>query len=247
MIHHHHPLTGMPSSPDSSPNRRRLSNSKSSLSSPLSSQTCFPSSSCNHSPSAAAFDLLILIIVLLSCTFLITSSFLHIFRSLSHLLLISASSIRHDPLPFLAGFILLLVSIIAALEISCYRACVWSRRCDNRRCRGLRKAMEFDVQLQTEDCIRFISSGSVSASAATAAWKEIDQLPWKGGQQGNNPDYECLRAELRQMAPPNGRAVLLFRSRCGCPIAKLEAWSHKRGRRHKKVTTSLTLESGGTQ
>lgn len=238
----------MPSSPDSSPNRRRLSNQnvnpKSNLSSP--SSHTFPSSSCTHSPSAP-FDLLILILVLLSSTFLITSSFLHIFRSLSHLLPISASSIRDDPLPFLAGFILFLVVIIAALEISCYRACVWSRRCENRRCRGLKKAMEFDVQLQTEDCIRFISSGSVSASAATAAWKEIDELPWKGGQQGNNPDYECLRAELRGMAPPNGRAVLLFRSRCGCPVAKLEAWSQKRGRRQKRVMANLPLESDSTR
>ncbi|ESQ50095.1 hypothetical protein EUTSA_v10002220mg, partial [Eutrema salsugineum] len=37
--------------------------------------------------------------------------------------------------------------------------------------------------------------------------KEIDWLLWKGGSK-NNPGYECLRAELRRMAPPNGRAVL---------------------------------------
>lgn len=109
--------------------------------------------------------------------------------------------------------------------------------------------MEFDVQIQTEDCIRFILSGCGSASSAAIAWKEIDALPWKGGQQGNNPDYECLRAELRRMAPPNGRAVLLFRSRCGCPLAKLEAWSQNRGRRHKKGSTAmkLALEGGVTR
>ncbi|CAN6680642.1 unnamed protein product [Malus baccata var. baccata] len=37
-----------------------------------------------------------------------------------------------------------------------------------------------------------------------------------------NPDYECLRTELRWMAQTNGRAVLLFRARCRCSVAKLE-------------------------
>ncbi|KAL6970365.1 hypothetical protein U1Q18_030064 [Sarracenia purpurea var. burkii] len=99
-----------------------------------------------------------------------------------------------------------------------------SRKCENPKCKGLKKAMEFDLQLQTEECVR----------SAAAAVREIDELPWKGGSEGN-PDYECLRAELRKMAPPNGRAVLLFRAKCGCPIAKLEGWGAKRGRRHKKA------------
>uniref|UniRef100_A0A6N2KNX2 Uncharacterized protein n=1 Tax=Salix viminalis TaxID=40686 RepID=A0A6N2KNX2_SALVM len=56
-----------------------------------------------------------------------------------------------------------------------------------------------------------------------------------------HPDYECLRAELRKMAPPNGRAILLFRAKCGCPVAKLEGWGLKRGRRHKKTSMSVEL------
>ncbi|KAK9288787.1 hypothetical protein L1049_017251 [Liquidambar formosana] len=92
--------------------------------------------------------------------------------------------------------------------------------------------MEFDLQLQTEECLRSGVSKEV-----------IDRLPWKGGTEGN-PDYECLRSELRKMAPPNGRAVLLFRARCGCPVAKLEGWGPKRGRRHKKGLPSLALNGG---
>ncbi|KAL0376553.1 UNVERIFIED_CONTAM: hypothetical protein Scaly_0772900 [Sesamum calycinum] len=86
--------------------------------------------------------------------------------------------------------------------------------------------MEFDLQLQGEDMLR-IGNGN-------KAVKDVDELPWKGGSE-DNPDYECLRAELRKMAPPNGRAVLLFRDKCGCPVSKLEGWGPKRGRRHKKV------------
>lgn len=81
--------------------------------------------------------------------------------------------------------------------------------------------MQFDLRLQTDDCVR---SGVAD---------DIDRLPWRGGSE-SNPDYECLRAELRRMAPASGRAVLLFRARCGCAVAKLEGWGPRRGRKHKK-------------
>ncbi|XP_023548175.1 uncharacterized protein At5g19025-like isoform X1 [Cucurbita pepo subsp. pepo] len=172
---------------------------------------------CKHSPSAT-LDLLILILVLFSGTFLVTSYFSYIFNSLSILLSHSAPQLPQFPFPFpfIAGFLLFFCVTIGVFEICCGAR---SRKCAKPGCKGLKKAMEFDLQLQTEECVK---NGS----------KEIDKLPWKGGNVAN-PDYECLRSELRKMAPPNGRAVLLFRARCGCPIAKLEGWGTKRGRRHK--------------
>lgn len=116
---------------------------------------------------------------------------------------------------------------IIGLEICCGNR---SRKCGKKGCKGLKKAMEFDLQLQTEEILRSGAKGV----------KEMDELPWKGGSE-TNPDYECLRTELRKMAPMNGRAVLLFRSKCGCPVAKLEGWGPKRGRRNKK---SLSLNHG---
>lgn len=95
----------------------------------------------------------------------------------------------------------------------------------------MKKALEFDLQLQTEDC------------AKSTAGDGVDKLPWKGGTE-SNPDYECLRAELRKMAPPNGRAILLFRAKCGCPVAKLEGWGPKRGRRHKKALANVATNGG---
>ncbi|KAF8387994.1 hypothetical protein HHK36_026660 [Tetracentron sinense] len=186
---------------------------------------------CKHSPSAT-LDILILILVLFSCTFLITSYFSYIFQSLSYILpplLISHSaSFRQSPFPYILGFLVFFTVSIVAAEICCsYR----SRKCGKLGCKGLKNAMEFDIQLQTEECLKSSS-------------KEIDKLPWKGGKEGN-PDYECLRSELRKMAPPNGRAVLLFRARCGCSVAKLEAWGSKRGRRHKKGLGKLAIDGGG--
>ncbi|KAF3457209.1 hypothetical protein FNV43_RR01866 [Rhamnella rubrinervis] len=171
---------------------------------------------CKHSPSAT-LDLLILILVLFSVTFLVTSYFSYVFNSLSLLLSRSTLHLHHLPIPYILGFFIFFAVAVVFLEFCCGAR---SRKCDKPGCKGLKKAMEFDLQLQSEECVK---TGS----------KEIDRLPWKGGSEGN-PDYECLRSELRKMAPPNGRAVLLFHARCGCPVAKLEGWGPKRGRRHKK-------------
>lgn len=180
---------------------------------------------CKHSPSAT-LDLLILILVLFSGAFLLSSYFSYLFHSLSLLLTpILSTHTASLSLPFvsyLLGCTLFFATTLISIEFCCGSR---SRKCEKPGCKGLKKALEFDLQLQSEDCVK---KGS----------KEIDCLPWKGGSEGN-PDYECLRAELRKMAPPNGRAVLLFRTRCGCPIAKLEGWGPKRGRRHKKTGASL--------
>ncbi|GAV60905.1 hypothetical protein CFOL_v3_04433 [Cephalotus follicularis] len=177
---------------------------------------------CKHSPSAT-LDLLILLLVLFSGSFLLTSYFSYIFHSLS--LLLSTTSITPLSLPYVLGF--LLSFVVAFLSLFCG---IRSRKCHKSGCKGLKKALEFDLQLQTEDCVKTAS-------------KEIDRLPWKGGSEGN-PDYECLRAELRKMAPPNGRAVLFFRASCGCPVAKLEGWGSKRGRRHKKALANVGVNGG---
>ncbi|KAL5157610.1 Uncharacterized protein HKD37_15G042281 [Glycine soja] len=164
---------------------------------------------CKHSPSAT-LDLLILLLVLFSGAFLLSSYLCYIFNSLSLLL-------PSVPLSYLLPFLLFFALSLATADFCCGAR---SRRCQRQGCKGLKKAMEFDLQIQ-----RFGSSVPSSA--------EIDKLPWKGGTEAN-PDYDCLRSELRKMAPPNGRALLLFRAPCGCPVAKLEASGPKKAKRHKR-------------
>ncbi|MED6155365.1 hypothetical protein PIB30_004379 [Stylosanthes scabra] len=184
--------------------------------------------SCKHSPSAT-LDLLILILVLFSGAFLLSSYFSYIFNSLSLLLAQSAPNLHQLPISWLLGFFAFFGISIVIVDFWCGAR---SRKCRAPGCKGLKKAMEFDLQLQTEENLR------------CGASDEIDRLPWKGGREGN-PDYECLRSELRKMAPANGRAVLLFRARCGCPIAKLEGWGPKKGKRHKKSLQSVTVNGKG--
>ncbi|ERN12374.1 hypothetical protein AMTR_s00025p00105600 [Amborella trichopoda] len=76
--------------------------------------------------------------------------------------------------------------------------------------------MGFDLLLQSEEKLKLSS--------------RIDDLPLKGGVE-LRAEYEFLQFELKKMAPPNGKAVLLFRAPCGCPVSKLEALGPKGSRR----------------
>ncbi|XP_051128105.1 uncharacterized protein At5g19025-like [Andrographis paniculata] len=194
---------------------------------------------CRHSP-AATLDILIFVLVLFSGAFLILSYFSYLFKSLTLILppfstIVSQLHYHMVSNPqavviFFVCLVVFFVTFLVSIEI-CFGH--RSRRCGRKACRGLKKSLEFDLQLQGEDMLR-IGDGN-------KAVRDVNQLPWKGGSEFN-PDYDCLRIELRKMAPPNGRAVLLFRDKCGCPVAKLEGWGPKRGRRHKK---SMALISGG--
>ncbi|KAG6550291.1 hypothetical protein Mapa_008252 [Marchantia paleacea] len=175
---------------------------------------------CDQS-SAAAVDIIILLLVLGACGFLFTPYFKYVAHEAAEVLpatfLIIGEVVYQAPIAYASGAIIMFISLIGAWEIYQYK----SRRCDNPHCRGLRKAMELDIQLQTEQCVK---SGPPVA----------EELPWNEGVEIGQ-DQKELEAELRRMAPPNGRAVLIFRAPCGCPAARFEAWgSSKKGRRSKK-------------
>ncbi|KAL3626212.1 hypothetical protein CASFOL_029761 [Castilleja foliolosa] len=190
-----------------------------------------PTPPCNRS-SSAILDLLIAVLVLVSSAFLIISCY----SSLSLILPPFSTVATHfasNPNSQLISSVFLIVLFVCFapfIEIWCGHR---TRTCGMKGCRGLKNSPEFDFQLQGED---LLLKGDVNEAV-----KDANELPWKGGAK-DNPDYECLRAELRKMAPPNGRAVLLFRAKCGCPVSKLEGWGPRRGRRNKK---GLALTEGG--
>ncbi|KAL0431719.1 UNVERIFIED_CONTAM: hypothetical protein Sradi_0797900 [Sesamum radiatum] len=95
------------------------------------------------------------------------------------------------------------------------------RRCGKTGCRGLRKAAEFDIQLETEDCVK-----NSNFQDKSALKKGLFELP--------RDHHRELEAELKKMAPPNGRAVLVFRARCGCSVGRLEVPGPRKSRKVKK-------------
>lgn len=117
---------------------------------------------------------------------------------------------------YATGFVLMVVTGIVLWEIINQQL----RKCGNPKCRGLRKAVEFDIQLESEECVRFLPPLPKVAFGAR---------PLELGQ-----DQKELEAELKKMAPLNGRTVLIFRSPCGCPAGRMEVWGQKKVRRMKK-------------
>lgn len=115
------------------------------------------------------------------------------------------------------GFSVCCAALTAWLVLTCT-----SRKCGNPNCKGLRNAAEFDIQLETEECVK----NSENLAKDGGLKKGLFELP--------RDHHRELEAELKKMAPPNGRAVLVFRGRCGCSVGRLEVPGPKKHRKIKK-------------
>ncbi|PKA50532.1 Uncharacterized protein AXF42_Ash013747 [Apostasia shenzhenica] len=171
---------------------------------------------CEHSP-FAAMDVVMLLLVLGSIGVLMVPCFKLIYHEASELFPVAFDLINEVGGPafvaYATGFVLMSVTAVILWEVINHRL----RKCGNPRCRGLRKAVEFDIQLESEECVRFMPKDAFGAR------------PLDLGQ-----DRKELEAELKKMAPLNGRTVLIFRLPCGCPAGRMEVWGQKKVRRIKK-------------
>ncbi|KAL0332082.1 UNVERIFIED_CONTAM: hypothetical protein Scaly_2109700 [Sesamum calycinum] len=110
--------------------------------------------------------------------------------------------------------------LFAAMALVAITVCT-DNRCGKPGCRGLTNAAEFDIQLETEESVK--KSTCVSRNALK---KGLFELP--------RDHHRELEAELKKMAPPNGRAVLVFRARCGCSVGRMEVLGPRKSRKVKK-------------
>ncbi|KAL5994990.1 hypothetical protein ACLOJK_025047 [Asimina triloba] len=174
---------------------------------------------CDHSPFAAV-DIIVLLLAIAAIVVLTMPYLKFIFRGASEFLPavfdLVGDVMYTTPVAYAVGLVAMFTAVILVWEYLCYR----SRKCGNPYCKGLRKAVEFDIQLESEECVKYMP-------------------PMPKGVYGTCPlelgeDHKELEAELRRMAPRNGRTVLIFRSRCGCPTGRMEVWGPKKVRRIKK-------------
>lgn len=175
---------------------------------------------CHRSP-LAAVDLVILVSVIVSSAFLILPYLKLLFCELlpaAHGAIVDL--ILEEPLPYVVGFVTVVVGVIVALLID-----VRMRRCGNPKCKGLRRAVEYDIQLETEACVKHSPP-----PLHVDAYRDLNGLR----ELELGEDRKELEAELKKMAPVNGRTVLIFRAPCGCPLGRMEVWGHKKVRRIKK-------------
>ncbi|KAK7266403.1 hypothetical protein RIF29_19047 [Crotalaria pallida] len=126
------------------------------------------------------------------------------------------------------------IYISILLSVTCAALATWgvvvctSRKCGNPNCKGLKKAAEFDIQLETEDCVKnSANSMAKDGGVGVVVKKGLFELP--------RDHHRELEAELKKMAPVNGRAVLVLRARCGCSVGRLEVpGPRKHNRKIKK-------------
>lgn len=181
-------------------------------------QTNFPSPFCEQSL-VAAVDVIILIFIVVVCIFVFTPYFKYLCLEALDILplafLLIGEFVYQGPVAYICGVLLTLAAVFCAWELYQYK----SRTCDNPQCRGLKKATEFDILLESEQYVK--SSPPVAK-----------KLPWNCGLELGE-DHKELEAELRRMAPPNGRTVLVLKAPCGCPSARLEVWGAKKSRKSK--------------
>ncbi|CAH9122510.1 unnamed protein product [Cuscuta epithymum] len=181
---------------------------------------------CSDHSRMAALDAVILILVIGSLWFLFIPYFISVTAHLIPILLeIAVEVISDAPAAYFVGLVASLlgvVAVIVAWEIVDLR----SRKCGNPNCQGLSKAVEFDIQLESEECLKYLPA---DAAANGNVFYNYGSKRLDLGQ-----DRKELEAELKRMAPPNGRAVLIFRAPCGCPAGRLEVWGNKKVRKIKK-------------
>ncbi|KAH7442178.1 hypothetical protein KP509_03G075200 [Ceratopteris richardii] len=221
--------------------KKQLNGAMSHASLPYSSLSSSPSSPvsppfCDKS-SAAAVDVIILMLVIVAGGFLFTPYLKYLCTQAVEIMPLAVvlldEVVYQVPAIYIAGVVLMFTVGIAGWELMQHKA----RKCDNPKCRGLRKAVEFDIQLESEKCVKSMGSSSSllssSSSFSTCPTVFTQEAPWKSNLDLGG-DQKELEAELRRMAPPNGRAVLIFRLPCGCPIARMEVWGPKKPRKSKK-------------
>ncbi|XP_020576120.1 uncharacterized protein At5g19025-like [Phalaenopsis equestris] len=179
----------------------------------------FSPSFCEHS-SFAPTDVLMLLLVLGSVGVLTLPYFELIYNEASELVPVAVDLMSEVVCPsfvaYFTGFALILITGVVLWGVFSHQL----RKCGNPRCRGLRKAVEFNIQLESEECVRFMPAFPKGAFGSRQL--ELGQ------------DHRELEAELKKMAPLNGRTVLIFRSPCGCPTGRMEVWGQKKVRRIKK-------------
>ncbi|XP_057489702.1 uncharacterized protein At5g19025-like [Actinidia eriantha] len=181
-----------------------------------------PNSTNHLSVRSAAIDVVILIAVVTASGFLLFPSInlliLNFFEIVREIVDIVREEASEAPLIYGVLGLSILSALLSLLAIP---VCT-SRRCGNLGCKGLRKAAEFDIQIETEDCV-VKNSSNLGRDCVKKGLFEL-----------HRDHHRELEAELKKMAPPNGRAVLVFKARCGCSVGRMEVWGMKKPRKIKK-------------
>ncbi|XP_059643166.1 uncharacterized protein At5g19025-like [Cornus florida] len=174
-----------------------------------------------HRSRSTVIDVVILIAVIGACGFLLFPYIKFVFHNIVETVGLIMYEVKQEVLsaPVIYGCLGLSI-LCAVIAVSAMTVCT-STKCGKPDCRGLRQAAEFDIQIETEDSVK-----NSNNSAKDCVKKGLFELPLYHHRE--------LEAELKKMAPPNGRAVLVFRARCGCSVGRMGVTGPRKTRKVKK-------------
>ncbi|CAM8961428.1 unnamed protein product [Rhodiola kirilowii] len=179
-----------------------------------------PDSFCDQFTLSGIIDILLLLLVIGAVGFLVAPYLMLLVHGASGVFIeacfLIGDLVYDVPLSYLASFAAGLSGSIALWGFLTLK----SRKCGNPFCKGLRKSVAFDIQLETEQCVKCYPP--IPKDVFGVCPNELGE------------DHKELEAELKKMAPINGRTVLIFRAPCGCPTGRMEVWGPKKVRRIKK-------------
>ncbi|CAA0828413.1 Ribosomal protein L34e superfamily protein [Striga hermonthica] len=194
-------------SPDPSPKSKQINQ--------LHKNRRISSPDCDQSP-YAIIDVIILIAVISASCFLFYPYAMILARKCleigGEVVEVVIEEITRAPMVFACLGLSIFFASMALVVIAVYT----DSRCGKPGCRGLRKAPEFDIQLETEEN----SKRSLEKNGFLKGLHEVH--------------HKELEAELKKMAPPNGKAILVFRARCGCSVGWMEVSGPRKNRKVKK-------------
>uniref|UniRef100_A0A1D1XHZ6 Uncharacterized protein At5g19025 n=1 Tax=Anthurium amnicola TaxID=1678845 RepID=A0A1D1XHZ6_9ARAE len=181
------------------------------------------SSPCHWSHGAAA-DVVVLVAVVFAFGFLLVPYLEMFYHGLAGVGSTVLTELRDEaggaPLVwffFVLGFFLVTVTVFVTFFCG-----TSGRKCSNPNCRGLRNAAEFDIMIETEERMK----NSRCPDGKDGSGRLFFEL--------NEGHHRELEAELKKMAPPRGRAILLFQEKCGCSVGRLVVKGPKKIRKVKK-------------
>ncbi|CAA6665197.1 unnamed protein product [Spirodela intermedia] len=165
---------------------------------------------CSH---GAAVDVVVLVVVLFAFGFLLVPYLRLFFNGLSVVGSSVLVELREESLaaPMVWLFVVLSFFVLSVAVSAVFLCAAGGRKCGDPNCRGLRNAAEFDVRIETEEHMK------------------NSDCP-----DGNDGSGRLFFELNEKMAPPRGRAVLLFQEKCGCSVGRLVVNGPKKVRKLKK-------------
>lgn len=186
-----------------------------------------PFAQCATSSVAAGVDAVVMIAALFACAYLFLPYLQLLFRGikLTFSALVQSANDECAMLVFNVFGISFVVLVVGVLFVIIVRYALGGKKCNRPNCLGLKDSPKFDFQIETEEMMKNSTASSFSEPSTSS--KDDVLIELSGDHQRE------IEGQLRKVAPPNGRILLIFRAKCGCSAGRMVVWGPKKSTKIK--------------